>query len=195
MRNLCDALLTRPVLIPSPALSSSLISHRIIGRTKITAVTIFLWLTMPLALLWTQQAIAGDATNTCIAESAQFHYVNPWILAGILKVESSFNPKAVNRNKNGSVDVGIGQMNSIHFRELSRWGIEPNDLFDACTGIYVAAWHLSKQLKAHGNTWYAIGAYHSATPYYNQRYQALVYNALVSMRAAPGPKLRVPPMR
>lgn len=144
--------------------------------------------------LVTNQSYA-QSVKSCINDASQFHSVNPWILAGILKVESSFNPKAINRNENGSVDVGIGQMNSIHFRELSKWGIAPKDLFDACVGTYVAAWHLKKQVKQYGNTWYAVGAYHSATPYFNKRYQALVFNALVSMRVYNGPKLSVPPLK
>ena len=145
-------------------------------------------------MAWPAVSLANTLSN-CISSASSFHGVNPWVLASILKVESSFNPKAVNRNDNGSVDVGIGQMNSIHFKELAKWGIAPNDLFDACTATYVAAWHLSKQVRAYGNTWFAIGAYHSATPYYNQRYQALIYNSLVGMQVYNGPKLAVPPLK
>lgn len=143
-------------------------------------------------------ASAGSANleqaTACISPAATYHSVNPSILRGILKVESTFNPRAINRNRNGSVDVGIGQMNSIHFKELSKYGIAPNDLFDPCVGTYVAAWHLAKQLRAYGNTWFAIGAYHSATPYFNSRYQSLVYNALIDMKIIDGAKRRVPPM-
>lgn len=126
--------------------------------------------------------------------AAQFHNVNEGVLKAILKVESSGNPLAINRNANGTVDVGIAQMNSMHFKELAKYNIVPNQLFDACTAIYVAAWHLAKQIDRWGNTWFAIGAYHSATPYYNTRYQALVNNAMVELGYADWPKLRVPPM-
>lgn len=135
------------------------------------------------------------SVTRCIDPAADFHKVNPWILASILKVESSFNPKARNLNSNGTVDVGMGQMNTIHFKELGKHGIGPDDLQDACIATYVAAWHLAKQYKAYGNTWFAVGAYHSATPYYNQRYQALIYNAMVDFGQKPGPKLFVPPLR
>jgi soluble lytic murein transglycosylase-like protein len=127
----------------------------------------------------------------CIAVAAKYHKVNHAVLSAILKVESSYNPGAVNRNADGSVDVGIGQMNSIHFKELATHGITPTDLMDPCVGSYVAAWHLGRQIQLHGNTWFAIGAYHSVTPHYNSRYQALVYNAMVDMRAVPGPKVVV----
>jgi hypothetical protein len=81
-------------------------------------------------------------------------------------------PKAVNRNADGTFDLGIAQINTRHLRELSKFGIGPNHLLDACIGTDVAAWHLAKQYKAYGNTWYAIGAYHSRTAFYNQRHPA-----------------------
>ena len=47
----------------------------------------------------------------CVQDAARYHGVNPWILKAILSVESGFNPRAVNRNSNSTVDVGLGQMN------------------------------------------------------------------------------------
>lgn len=135
-----------------------------------------------------------EEVTRCVEPAAQYHGVNGAVLKAILKVESSGNPLAINRNSNGTVDVGIGQINSMHFKDLARYGIVPNQLFDACTAIYVSAWHLSKQIAKWGNTWFAIGAYHSATPYYNSRYQALVNNAMVELGYVDWPKLRVPPM-
>jgi hypothetical protein len=38
---------------------------------------------------------------------------------------------------------------------------------------YVAAWHLSGLVAAHGNSWTTIARYHSATPSRNHRYQLL----------------------
>lgn len=138
---------------------------------------------------------ATDNATRCVVAAAKFHKVNQTVLSAILKVESSYNAGAINRNADGSIDVGIGQMNSIHFKELSGHGIAPGNLLDPCVGSYVAAWHLGRQIKRHGNTWFAIGAYHSVTPYYNTRYQALIFNAMVDMRAATGPKLTVTPLK
>lgn len=134
-------------------------------------------------------------STRCIAAAAKFHRINDKVLSAILRVESSYNALAVNHNANGTIDVGIGQVNSIHFKELSGHGIAPGNLLDPCVGTYVAAWHLGRQIKLHGNTWFAIGAYHSVTPYYNSRYQALVFNAMVDMRATPGPKLVISPLK
>lgn len=146
----------------------------------------------------TRSAVAtNNSTNSksCIAAAAKYHKVNHSVLSAILKVESSYNAGAVNHNADGSVDVGIGQMNSIHFKELSIHGITPTNLLDPCVGSYVAAWHLGRQIQLHGNTWFAIGAYHSVTPSHNARYQALIYNAMVDMRMVPGPKLVVTPLK
>jgi hypothetical protein len=177
------------------------------GRST-QARTRFAWLlAVGCAVLWTaspglaQQAKPKskaqerfDANTQCVEPASEFHNVNPSVVKAILKVESSGNPTAINRNKNGTVDVGIGQYNSMHFKDLASYGIAPEQLFDACTAIYVTAWHLSKQIKRHGNTWFAIGAYHSATPFFNSRYQALINNALIDLGYADWPRMKVPPM-
>lgn len=131
----------------------------------------------------------------CILPAAHYHQVNQYILRAILKVESNLNPNAVGKNDNGTLDVGIGQMNSMHFKELRRHGVTPSDLKDACVGTYVAAWHLSKSIARHGNTWFGIAAYHSATPYFNKRYQILLNNEMVRSGSIQGQILPVPPLR
>lgn len=128
----------------------------------------------------------------CIVPASNHHGVNPYILRAILRLESNLNPTAVGKNEGGSVDVGIGQMNSIHFKELSKFGIGAAQLKDACIGTYVAAWHLRKGIQQFGNTWEAIARYHSATPYFNNRYQILLMNELVRMGAMPGNLQAVP---
>ncbi|MDZ4056955.1 MAG: lytic transglycosylase domain-containing protein, partial [Polynucleobacter sp.] len=105
------------------------------------------------------------------------------------------NPLAVGKNENGTVDVGIGQHNSMHFKELKRVGFSPEDLKDACIGTYVAAWHLSKSLAKHGNTWFAVATYHSATPYFNKRYQVLIQNELIRSGVISGSISKVPPFK
>lgn len=127
----------------------------------------------------------------CVQDAARFHGVNPWVLKAILSVESGFNPRAINRNSNSTVDVGLGQMNSMHFKELSAYGIAPGHLLDGCVATYVAAWHLAKQVRRHGNTWFGIASYHSATPCLNARYAGLLWNTLTAWRVVPGPKVRV----
>jgi soluble lytic murein transglycosylase-like protein len=122
--------------------------------------------------------ISFNVNADCFDDAAAHHGVNPWILRGIAAVESGFNPAAMNRNANGSIDIGFTQINSIHFKELGRYGIAGHDLYDPCKSIYVAGWLLGKKVKKHGNTWTAVGAYHSETPSRRDAYAAKVRSAV-----------------
>ncbi len=145
-----------------------------------------------------QAQAPGEATvvtgprqpDDCVTQAATYHSVSPWILRAIIQVESSFNPNALNKNNNGTVDVGIAQINSMHFKELGKYGIGQRELMNGCISSYVAAWHLRKQVVAYGNTWFAVGAYHSATPCFNQRYTGLVWNVLLKWGVVNGPKAK-----
>lgn len=143
--------------------------------------------TASLGALPTQQSESAP----CVAAAARYHGVNPWVLRAILKVESDFNPRAMNRNANGTFDVGMAQINSVHFAELGRWGIAPGNLMDGCVATYVAAWHLSKQIRKYGNSWFAVASYHSTSPCQNSRYAGLLWNALAGWGVVAGPTVKV----
>lgn len=131
----------------------------------------------------------------CIIPAADYHRVNQHILRAVLKVESGLNPKAIGRNSNGTMDVGIGGKNSMHFKELSKYGINPDDLLDPCVGTYVAAWDIKKAISKFGNTWFGIATYHSVTPYYNERYQILIRNELIRSHILEGTIQPVPSLK
>lgn len=141
-----------------------------------------------------ESPIVSTEVERCIAPAADFHGVNVYVLRAILKVESGLNPNAIGYNRNGTVDLGLGQVNSMHLPTLAKQGIYPEHLRDACVSSYVAAWHLKKSMNAHGNTWEAIARYHSATPYYNRRYQVLLMNELVRSGVMGGVVQPVPPL-
>lgn len=102
----------------------------------------------------------GDNRQPCWDQAARYQGVDPWLLYAIAKVESQFNPAAVNRaNKNGSVDTGMMQINSIHWPRLRRYGIEPTALSNACASTYIGAWVLADAQRRYGKTWKAIAAY------------------------------------
>jgi soluble lytic murein transglycosylase-like protein len=67
---------------------------------------------------WGLQSQANDPQqpNDCVTQGAVFHGVNPWVVRAIIKVESNFNAKAVNKNKNGTSDIGLAQINSMHMK-------------------------------------------------------------------------------
>lgn len=137
---------------------------------------------------------APNSPKDCVTQAAQRQGVNPWILRAIIQVESGFNPAAIHRNTNGSLDVGLGQINSMHFRQLRGYGIQPSDLLDACVSADVAAWHLQKQFLTYGVSWTAVGAYHSTTPCYNKRYVSLVWNVLLNWKLVQGSPVAVAPI-
>ena len=148
-----------------------------------------------LSLSWPRVRPQTQPRNDeCVPYAASFHQVSDSILRAILLVESGMNPNTINKNANGSIDLGLGGMNSVHFQELAKFGIAPVHLLNACVATYVTAWQLKKQFTQYGVTWFAIGAYHSITPYFNQRYQILIYNQLLKIHALQGTPLPVPPM-
>lgn len=131
------------------------------------------WLSIGLAIAsicgFVKQAHASSGEK-CLYAAADEYRVNVDVLRAILWTESRFNPQAINKNTNGTRDFGIGQINSIHMNTLLRNGVTENQLLDMCTGIHVAAWVLATQMARYGNTWFAVGAYHSATPALNESY-------------------------
>ena len=121
-----------------------------------------------------------DRAKACIAQAASYHGVDERLLRAVFAVESGtdLNPFAVSKNSNGSVDIGMAQINSQHWPQLAKMGIKPEQLYDPCVASFVGAWMLKKNIDTHGLTWQGVARYHSATPALNQRYQARLYAAL-----------------
>lgn len=120
----------------------------------------------------------GAARADCFDDAAQYHTVNPWILRAFAAQESGFKPATVVRNTDGSVDRGMTGINSVHLPELAKYGVTASDLFDTCKSIYLAGWHLRNQISRYGNTWHAVGAYHSRTPRLRDAYAAKIRHIL-----------------
>lgn len=125
-------------------------------------------------LISTLFAVTCLTAQTCRADcfetAAQAENVSPVVLHGIAVVESQNNPHAINHNKNGTVDYGILQINSIHLKELKKYGVHRADLLNKCTNIYTGARILRGKMNKYGNTWAAVGAYHSETPHERWQY-------------------------
>jgi soluble lytic murein transglycosylase-like protein len=113
---------------------------------------------------------AGPAHADCFDEAARYQKVNPLILRAIAWQESHNRPEALHKNANGSTDYGLMQINSIHLPTLAQYGISTNTLMEPCKNVYIAAWHLRQQMNKYGNTWQAVGAYHSETPALRDKY-------------------------
>jgi hypothetical protein len=121
-------------------------------------------------------ALGTDAFPFCFEEAGAQYGINPQILRAIAKVESNFNPRAINMNSNGTYDFGLMQINSSWAATIGkeRW----KQLGDACTNAKTGAWILSMCMNKYGYTWKAIGCYNSQTPDKRDRYSRLVFNQL-----------------
>ena len=88
------------------------------------------------AVLAMLAGIATSAHAECWFDAGQRHNIDPLLLYSIAKVESSLNPSAINRNRNGTYDIGLMQINSTHLPRLSKAGITREKLLnDSCTSV------------------------------------------------------------
>lgn len=99
------------------------------------------------------------AEDFCFEEAAKEYSVPATWLWAIAKHESNFNPAAINRNADGSIDFGVMQINSWW---IKKYGMELwNALGDPCTNIRMGAFALSDCISRYGRTWEAIGCYNA----------------------------------
>lgn len=119
---------------------------------------------------------AGETRAFCFEEAGSLYNISPRLLRAIAKVESNFQPDAINRNTNGTYDYGLMQINSSWARVLG------NDLWsslgDPCLNVKVGAWILSDCIRRHGYTWEAVGSYNAEKKHKRVRYARKVYQAL-----------------
>jgi len=120
--------------------------------------------------------------RACWQEAGSRYQIAPVLLYAIARTESALNPAASHRNRNGSIDIGLMQINSAWLPELARYGISEHDLWQPCTNIHVGAWVLAQKIKKLGMSWDAVGAYNAATPYKRTHYAWKVYANLERVR-------------
>lgn len=81
------------------------------------------------------------------------------------------------KNSNGSIDMGVMQINSLWLPVLEeKWNlpqgiIQDKLVNDACINVSVASWILANHLRStNGDLIEAAGRYHSLTPKYKHKY-------------------------
>lgn len=99
----------------------------------------------------------------CFSVAARTYQIPSEYLWAIGKVESNFRSVVGPKNKNGTVDIGVMQINTTHLPHLKKFGINRSRLLDEpCLNIHVGAWVLRGNINRYGHTWEAIGAYNAS---------------------------------
>ena len=95
------------------------------------------------------------------AQAGELFKLNPQILWAIAYKESRLTPDIVSKkNKNGTYDIGIMQINSIHLPRLKKeYNIDKEDLFNPKINIFVGAEILRYCFNKHGENINAITCY------------------------------------
>ena len=145
----------------------------------------------------------------CMVAVAQFHHLPPRVLPAIQAVEAG-RPGVVSRNRNGSGDLGVMQVNSRWVPHLAASWRMPHAVVaerligDPCFNVAAAGAIMRIYLtEARGDVVRAVGYYHSHTPERASVYQMKVIRASVSLFGWPKPvkargkakvrKVRAPP--
>ncbi len=148
--------------------------------------------------IYAESAIQKHQYNYCFEQAAMRYGVNVKLLYAIAKVESDFNPYAINVNANGrsikeyypenkyqakmvldyllshgyNFDVGIAQINIVN---IKRWGLDPYSLLDPCYNLDVSARLLKNLIDRYGLNWQAIWHYNGRPSYAYKVYHALIW--------------------
>ncbi|WP_434523827.1 lytic transglycosylase domain-containing protein [Photorhabdus asymbiotica] len=87
-----------------------------------------------------------------------------------------------NKNKNGTIDYGAFQVNTVWAKELQKYKITPEHLTNNfCISAYSSAYIIRYRInEAGGNFWDGIGRYHSKTPSLKNAYIKRVYKNSIS---------------
>lgn len=108
-------------------------------------------------LLWSYYVSAD-----CFDKAGRDYRIDPDLLRAIAWHESKHNTAAIGKNKDGTVDIGIMQINSRNFYHLEKFGITQYHIKnDPCMNIYTGAYYLSSAFSRWGYNWTSVGAYNA----------------------------------
>lgn len=104
---------------------------------------------------------SNQALAYCWDEMARGYDLEPELLQAIAAVESGYRSQAMNyTNRNGTRDIGLMQINSIHLPRLLKQGItEERLLNEPCLSVEIGASILAEFIQRFGYNWTAVGAY------------------------------------
>lgn len=91
--------------------------------------------------------VSATASGYCYEEAGQKYGINPLLLEAIALTESGGKAGAVSpRNKDGTRDNGLMQINSWWLDKLDNYGVSKDDLFNPCQSVHVGAWVLAQAI-------------------------------------------------
>ena len=135
--------------------------------------------------------VAPPLRASCWHEAAARYQVSPALLYAIAKHESALNPDAVGApNADGSVDIGLMQINSKWLPTLAKFDITERHLHDGCISVHVGAWILAQNFKRLGFTWRAVGAYNARDEQKRSRYARAIHR-IIYRAPNPAPQARL----
>ena len=132
------------------------------------------------ALVIAASCMVSTALADCIDDAALYQGIDSSLLRAIAYQESHLNADAINRNTDGSEDLGVMQVNSRELPGLRQYGITRDSLFDGCVNVFVGAWILRRKIDRFGPTWKAVGAYNATSPDKQLRYAGQIYSQLLA---------------
>ena len=100
-----------------------------------------------------------QALGNCFSHAAATYGLPESLLIAIAQVESGLRHLPPSRNPNGTYDIGVMRINSSWLPVLRRYGIDSEDLEDACKNVLIGAWILARNRRIYGDSWTAVGAY------------------------------------
>jgi len=99
-------------------------------------------------------------------------YNVPFMLLKVIAISenSHMNKDLVRKNKNGSLDIGLFQINTNKIKDKELKHITKKDLLKPEVSTNVAAFILRKIIITKGYSWENIGEYHSKTKIYKDKW-------------------------
>ena len=123
--------------------------------------------------------------DTCVLYASKKFEVNTLVIRSIVEVEGG-KIGTVSKNSNGTYDLGVMQINTIHLKDIARKypGVGWQELaYKPCINIAVATWILKKRISETDDYWRGVGNYHSKTRKYHDIYLSKIVKVYRRIRA------------
>ncbi|MDI1473014.1 lytic transglycosylase domain-containing protein [Thermodesulfovibrio sp. 1176] len=148
-------------------------------RFKVLILLVIFMLIFLTQNISSSQSLQPYEINQCFLEAGQKYGIHPNLLWAIAKVESNFNYTALNRNGNGTYDIGIMQINTSWLPVLKKYGLyDERQIWNPCYNIHVGAWVLAQCINKYGYTWEAVGCYNASSKIKRIKYSQKVWEVL-----------------